>query len=167
VVVKTSLAGSGEINMLARYLTISALALSLGLSVAFAADAPTPQPLTPREAIFKAADAAPAGVAGRFRLTIQATGHQDGHVYLNSETDYRDQRNLSIDLCPVSLASMKDKFAADPETFFVGKTIEVRGVAHRVKITFLSDGKPTDRYYYQTHVRVCSADQISLVGPTT
>jgi hypothetical protein len=158
--------------MLAKYLTISALALSLGLSVAFAADAPAaapaaPPPMTPREAIFKAADAAPAGITGRFRMTIQAAGHQDGHVYLNSETDYRDQRNLSVDLCPVSLASVKAKFAADPEAFFVGKEIEVRGMAHRVKITFLSDGKPTDRYYYQTHVFVCSADQISLVGPTT
>ena len=162
--------------MLAKYLTVSALALSLGLSIAFAADAPAaapaapivvPPPMTPREAVFKAADAAPAGITGRFRLTIQATGHQDGHVYLNSETDYRDQRNLSVDLCPVSLASVKAKFAADPEAFFVGKEIEVRGMAHRVKITFLSDGKPTDRYYYQTHVFVCSADQISLVGPTT
>ena len=166
--------------MLAKYLTISALVLSLGLSVAVAADAPAaapaappaspivvPPPMTPREAGFKAADAAPAGITGRFRLTIQATGHQDGHIYLNSKTDYCDQRNLSVDLCPVSLASVKAKFAADPEAFFVGKEIEVRGMAHRVKITFLSDGKPTDRYYYQTHVFVCSADQISLVGPTT
>ena len=123
--------------------------------------------MTPREAVFKAADAAPAGITGRFRLTIQATGHQDGHVCLNSETDYRDQRNLSVDLCPVSLASVKAKFAADPEAFFVGKEIEVRGMAHRVKITFLAYGKPTDRYYYQTHVFVCSADQIALVGSTT
>lgn len=123
--------------------------------------------MTARDAVLKAADAAPAGVAGRFRVTIQAAGHQDGHVYLNTELDYRDQRNLSVDVCPVALDSMKAKFGDDLEAEFIGKEIEVKGMAQRVKITFFADGKPTDKYYYQTHLFVCSANQVALVGPAS
>ncbi|MBV9044057.1 MAG: hypothetical protein JO348_05350 [Alphaproteobacteria bacterium] len=145
-----------------RPLIAAVLIATLG-SAAIAADPGLP--MTPREAVFGAADAAPQGVAGVFRLSIKATGHQDGHVYLNSEADYRDQRNLSIDLCPVALPGLIKKFGSDPERFFLGKDIDVRGVAERVKIIFLAYGVPTEKYYYQTHVVVCSADQITLVQP--
>ena len=165
--------------MFVKYLMVSALALSFGVVAASAdqslSSPPTPPtpatapalPMTARDAVFKAADAAPAGIAGRFRVTIQAAGHQDGHVYLNTEMDYRDQRNLSVDICPEALDGMKAKFGDNLEGAFIGKEIEVKGIAHRVKITFLADGKPTDKYYYQTHVLVCSANQVALVSPAT
>lgn len=166
--------------MIAKHLMLSAVVLCLGITAAVADQSLTATPTTPpantvspaapmtaRDAVFKAADAAPAGITGRFRMTIQAAGHQDGHVYLNTELDYRDQRNLSVDLCPMALDSMKAKFGDDLEHEFLGKEIEVRGMAHRVKITFLADGQPTDKYYYQTHLFVCSANQVALVSPAS
>ena len=122
--------------------------------------------MTAREAVLKAADAAPAGIEGRFRVTIQSAGAQNGHVYLDSERDYRDQRNLAVDLCPESLKSMKAKFGDDLEHELLGKELEITGIARRVKIVFLADGKPTDKYYYQTHLLVCSANQVTLVKPS-
>lgn len=56
--------------------------------------------ISPEEAVHLAAKAAPEGVPGIFALRVQATGTQSGRFYLNSELDYRDQRNLTIALGP-------------------------------------------------------------------
>ena len=53
------------------------------------------QAITPAEAIRRAAEAAPRGVEGRFTFTVKATGRAEGNrLFLNSEADYRDQRNI-------------------------------------------------------------------------
>ena len=51
--------------------------------------------------------------------------------------------------------------AVDEE--LVNRTIQVAGVAKRTKISFIVGGKATEKYCYQTHVRVDSASQITLV----
>ncbi len=114
------------------------------------------------QAVFSAAEAAPAGVAGTFRLRIQLAGRQDGNIYLDSEKDYRDPRNLCIAFFPEGARSFHAKFGADPDDLLVGKWVLVRGVARRVKIVLTYDGQATDKYYYQTHVDVTSADQIRI-----
>ena len=124
-----------------------------------------PLTLTPKDAIFQAADAAPAPVPGTFVMTVKSAGSQDGNIYLNSELDYRDQRNLSIEVCPAAIEPLTAKFGGDLETVLVGKNVMVSGDALRTKITFTINNKPTEKYYYQTHVGVCSAEQISLQTP--
>lgn len=121
--------------------------------------------ITPTEAVTYASYLAPkAGLAGTFRLEVKAVGEQNGFYYLNSETDYRDRNCLTIAMP----AAVMNRLTAGEglgaaEKRFKGRTIFVRGVAQRVKIGIFDDaGKPTDKYYYQVHVRIGDAAQIAL-----
>lgn len=118
--------------------------------------------LMPRQAILLAADAAPASVSGTFVLSVKATGTQNNYVYLNSEADYRDQRCLTISLTPEVAQQLTTRLGESPITALKGREILVQGSAIRTKINFFSDGKATGKYYYQTHVNVTNADQITV-----
>ena len=126
-------------------------------------------PRTPREAIFAAADAADAAtpaqrsVRGAFELGVRATGRQDGRLYANSELDYRDQRNLTIAIEPAAEAGLRERLGGDPATTLIGRRLRVIGAAQRVRITVLCHTDPTDKYYYQTHVRVFRPEQVVLL----
>lgn len=119
--------------------------------------------LTPYDAIWRAAEAPKRGVTGSFKMTVRAHGAQSGVAYLNSEMDYRDPRNLSLDILPVSQAGMAEKFGKP--SALLGKTIAITGTAKRTKIWFFSDGRRTQKYYYQTHIAIVSPDQIAIVEP--
>lgn len=119
--------------------------------------------ITPRKAIEMAADAAPATAPGKFVMTVHATGRVDDRILLNSETDYRDQRNLTIVIPPLVSAMIVKKFGAAPDVYFSGKKITVIGEARRVKIVFTCNDKPTEKYYYQTHVELIDADYIEVI----
>jgi hypothetical protein len=114
-------------------------------------------------AILAAADAAPRGVPGIFAMRVQATGVERGRTFLNSELDYRDQRNLTVAISWQAARALGARYGAAPDIFFRGKAIRVRGEARRVRIDFTDDGRPTGKYYYQTHVPVDSPDQIEVV----
>lgn len=116
----------------------------------------------PMEIIKAAADSAPKGVPGQYTLQIVATGSQGQYVYLNTEKDYRDQRAITVALHPKVIAQLSAKYGMPPQEYFVNKAIVVNGKAQRVKIAFLSDGKPTGKYYYQTHVRVMDISQLKV-----
>lgn len=83
-------------------------------------------------------------------------------LHLNSETDYHDQRNLTITVLPAAEAGLAARLGKPPIEAMVGRDIVVTGRARRVRIVFFDDGKPTDNDYYQTHVVVSDADQIAL-----
>ncbi len=117
----------------------------------------------PMEIIRSAAESAPQGVRGEYELTIKATGKQGPVVYLNTELDYRDQRNVSVALHPQLIAQLTAQSGETPEAFFVGKTVRVKGVAQRVRIDFISaDRKPSSKYYFQTHIFIKDLAQIEL-----
>lgn len=133
------------------------------------ASAPVPAPrqasssaawITPEQAVHMAANAAPAGVPGTFAMRVQATGVEGGRSFLNSELDYRDQRNLTVALTARATEQLGRHLGGDPLARLTGKDILVRGDAVRVKIHFFVNGRKTDKYYYQTHVKVTDADQI-------
>ncbi len=115
--------------------------------------------ITPEQAVIAAA-ARPT--AGAFRFVVRATGRQDFLLYLNAQPDYRDQRNLSVEVPPAVELELGQRFGADVPTFLRGRTIVVRGIARRVAIDFTAGGRPTGKYYYQTHVRLEEADDLSL-----
>lgn len=115
------------------------------------------------EIIKAAADSAPKGVPGQYTLQIVATGSQGQYVYLNTEKDYRDQRAVTVALHPKVIAQLTAKYGMPPQEYFLNKEIVVNGEAQRVEIAFLSDGKPTGKYYYQTHVRVMDLSQLKVV----
>jgi len=120
----------------------------------------------PAQAVFLAATAAPEMVTGAFALQVRAAGRAEDNVYLNSELDYRDQRNLSIAITPLAKLDLEKRYGQPPDQFFIGKDIVVHGAARRMKIIFLADGQPTDKYYYQTHVVVYDASQITIAEPS-
>lgn len=116
-----------------------------------------------REAIAAAAEAEGHGVPGLFHMQVRNTGRDRGRLFLNSELDYRDQRSLNIAVSPQAAVALARRFANHPDSFFRGRTIQVRGEAVRTRITFYSQGRDTGLYYYQTHVEVTHPDQIVLI----
>ena len=68
-----------------------------------------------------AAEVAPQGVSGLFEMTVRGSGIADaGRLYLNSQPDYRDPRNLSVVLTPAIQAQLRERFSADPAEFLDG-----------------------------------------------
>lgn len=118
---------------------------------------------TPYQAIQRAAAAAPQSIPGPFVLRIQAMANDSKYTYLNSELDYRDQRNLTIVLTSAAARALSVRMGSDLETGLIGKQLRVHGVARRVKIVFFANGQATNKYYYQTHVLVNDAAQIELL----
>lgn len=125
-----------------------------------------PRDMSARDAILAAADAAPRAVPGRFIVPIRAYGIDRGRLYLNSEADYRDQRNVSVAVSPQAMVQLERIHRAGPGPTLVGRTLLVQGAARRVRIDFTENGQPTGKYYYQTHIDVQDAAQITVV-PTS
>lgn len=106
---------------------------------------------------------APRGVKGTFQFPIKAAGSQNSVIFLNTETNYRDRRNISVAIHPKLIDALTIKYGVSPEIFFINKTVEVTGEAKRVKIHLAVDGRKTTKYYFQTHVRVTSLNQIKVL----
>ena len=119
--------------------------------------------VVPMVAIERAAALAPGAYPGVFVMTVRASGRQGSSLYLNSESDYRDPRNLSLEVRPVAQAQLESRLGASAETALRGRTIRVDGEARRVRINFTANGRPTGKYYYQTHVVVERGEQLLSV----
>jgi hypothetical protein len=50
-----------------------------------------------------------------------------GEIYLDSEQDFRDEKNLAIVITKVGAPRFKDAGIDDPAAHFKGKTIQVQG----------------------------------------
>jgi hypothetical protein len=110
------------------------------------------------------AAASPSGTSGIFELAVQAAGRADGNIYLNSQLDYRDPRNLSVVINPAVAAELTARFGAEPDTFLLRKTIAVRGTARKTKIVLAAGGRPTGKYYFQTHLHLRSSRDLTVSG---
>lgn len=114
-------------------------------------------------AVQLAAAAGPArGVDGVFALNVRAVGADDGRVFLNSQPDYRDPRNLSVVILPSAQPALRERFGPDLGKALKGQPLLVRGSARLTRIDFSSGGQPSGKYYYQTHVRVADAAQLQV-----
>ena len=109
-------------------------------------------------------DKAPDGIKGTFQLPIKASGSQRGIIYLNTEKDYRDRRNITVAIHPNLIDAFTKKYGESPDSYFINKTIVVTGEAKRMKIFFISKGRITKKYYFQTHVKVASLNQIKVLS---
>ncbi len=118
--------------------------------------------IEPSKAVQLAAASPDKGVDGVFYMTVKATGMTD-RLHLNSEIDYRDQRNLSIAVEPAAARELAEALGAPPQFALKDKRILVIGTAKRARIVFTAGGRPTDKYYYQTHVLVTKASQIKVL----
>jgi hypothetical protein len=150
-------------------MSFTQIALFAFLVFAAPAVAQTPPPeldgaMSPAEAVAAAAKYGPMGKQGSFAMLVRATGISHGHFFLNSESDYRDPKNLSIDIDPRAAKLLTRQLGSSPDQFYKGKWIIVRGTVHRVPIIFTDNyGRPLGKLYYQTHVPVRLPSQIRLV----
>lgn len=117
----------------------------------------------PVAAVMLAADSDAKRTPGIFVMDVLATGRSGADLFLNSELDYRDQRNLSIRILPEAQTELRRRHGADIDNLFKGFRISVLGWAVRTRIEFRHDGLPTGKYYYQTHVAVSDADRIEVI----
>jgi len=121
--------------------------------------------LTPIEAVTFADFVAPkAAVVGEFEMPVVAIGEQNGYFYFNSESDYRARNCLTIAMPAVVAEALAGKPGLSALTAaFKDKRIAVKGVAERIRINLTLDGKVSDKYYYQIHVRVGDPKQVTLI----
>jgi len=123
---------------------------------------PQPVELTPIQAILAAAEKE-EGVTGVFRFEVKGAGRQGGLLYLRSETDYRDQRCLTLALMPPAAQALEAALGQDPVVAMKGKSIRATGTAQRITIWFFSNGIRTDKYYYQTQIRIRDISQVRIL----
>lgn len=113
------------------------------------------------DAILLSEQAAPQAVPGLFSLQIRNADRVGDVVYLNTELDYRDRRNVTVLLTSQVMKELAKNYPDQaPEHYFPGRSIVVNGAAVRRTIWFISEGKKTDKYYFQTHIPVWQAGQI-------
>ncbi|MES2904433.1 MAG: hypothetical protein V4696_09640 [Pseudomonadota bacterium] len=122
------------------------------------------QVIEPALAVMAAADAAPRGYAGRFGFVVRRADMVGPRLFLNSYPDYRDQRNLSVAIAPAVLVTLRARHGNDLRSAFMGRSILVDGEARRERIDFTVGGRPSGKYYFQTHVAVTRPEQIRIVG---
>jgi len=105
------------------------------------------KPVTPAEAIQH---------IGKASIVVEMTVkkakdrlEKRGIIYLDSEDEFKDEKNLGIAISAEAAAKLKNKGIADPADHFHGKTIRVRGCVMRFE----------DRPYLPVH----DPDQIRIV----
>lgn len=106
----------------------------------------------------------PEKVRGTFQIPIKATASLHGGVYLNSNLDYREPTNITLTLAPSTIEAFSNTYHSSPEVYFKNKTVEVTGQVERIRIYKYEEGKRTKKYYFQTHIKVTSIDQIRVLG---
>ena len=118
--------------------------------------------IEPTEAIRAANEDPSYGVRGHFVMTVKAIGGEHDVVFLNSERDYRDQRNLTVKMRKTLVPQVERRLGV-PLQDLKNRRIVVLGTARRVRILFLDEaGRPSGKYYFQTHVAVTSETQIDF-----
>jgi len=119
--------------------------------------------ISPEEAVMRAASTAPAAFLAKTAFTVRAQGQDHGLVFLNSELDYRDPRNISLVLSPRVQAQLRYRDGDDFARRLVGRNIMAIAAFKRVRIDFTVDGRPSGKYYYQTHARIRDIDDLRIV----
>ncbi|HKB41302.1 MAG TPA: hypothetical protein VKD72_33060 [Gemmataceae bacterium] len=92
--------------------------------VVIQADAGDTKPLTPVEAIKKVSQEVTV------QMLVKATKNRLekwGEIYLDSEEDFRDEKNLGVVVTKVGAAKFKEAGVDDPAVHFKNKTIRVKG----------------------------------------
>jgi hypothetical protein len=122
--------------------------------------------LTPGEAVLSAANAGAVGKGIRavFKMPVKRAEKVGPRFFLNSEADYRDQRNLSVAIDKRAYRALRERFGKKLELAFRGHMVRIYGRAQRVRIHFVVNGRPSGLYYYQTQVAVTDPAQIEILS---
>lgn len=116
-------------------------------SVVALASADDHRPLTPVQAIEKIGQ--PKVVVEMVVKKTKDRLEKRGIIYLDSEDDFMDEKNLGVAISAEAAAKFREKGITDPAAHFLGKTIRVRGCVMRFE----------SRPYLPVH----DPDQITIV----
>jgi len=138
-------------------------AISIAIVICSCSTAPTNSQgwIEPVDAIRAANNDPIHGVRGEFIITVKALDTYPDRSFLNSELDYRDQRNLTIQMPTTIVPKLEQRLGVKFQEL-KNRRLVVLGAAKRVRIDFVHDNRPTGKYYYQTHVRVDSPTQVKF-----
>jgi DNA/RNA endonuclease YhcR with UshA esterase domain len=101
------------------------LAVALACTaVAAAAPPKEDKPLTPAEAIKRVNESVTVELAVKSSKNALAKRKE---IYLDSEENFRDEKNLAVVITEAGATKFKDAGIADPAAHFKGKTIRVTG----------------------------------------
>ncbi|WP_421570626.1 hypothetical protein [Stenotrophomonas sp. PD6] len=130
------------------------LLLSVGCAHQSRVNAPmAPGWITPAEAVHAANDDPQRGISGTFVFTVKNVDVTEHRLYLNSERDYRHQLALNVSLDASQREALQAQLGVPVERL-VNRRVLVQGTARRTTIDFITDGKPTGKYYFQTQLKV-------------
>jgi hypothetical protein len=104
--------------------TASVLTLTLSGLVVFQVAAQETKPLTPVEAVKKVNEQVTV------QMLVKATKNRlekRGEIYLDSEADFRDEKNLGVVVTKTGAAKFKEAGVDDPAAHFKDKTVRVKG----------------------------------------
>ena len=142
----------------------SILALTATVLVGLACSSPETLPTgvhTPQEAINFALKEK-FGVQGTYGFKVKNASVVNGILFLNSESNYRDPKCLTVRCDETATRMLTLKFGASPAPFFMGKSILVSGRPVRTSISLVENGEPTGLGYYQTHIRISNPELVVL-----
>jgi hypothetical protein len=103
---------------------LSVATLCVGGLWVFQAGAGDPKPLSPVEAIKKVNQ--DVTVQMLVKATKNALEHR-GEIFLDSEENFRDEKNLGVVVTKVGAAKFKEAGVGDPAVHFKDKIIRVKG----------------------------------------
>jgi DNA/RNA endonuclease YhcR with UshA esterase domain len=102
-----------------RTFLLGVLACALWLSPAPADD--VVKPLTPAEAAKKVNEEV------TLQMEVKSATVRNGVCFLNSEEDFKDEKNFTLFIDKEVLAKFKEAKVEDPAAHFKGKTVQVKG----------------------------------------
>ena len=108
------------------------------------------KPLAPAEAIKKVNEKVTV------EMVVKASKNRlekRGEIYLDSEQDFRDEKNLAIVITKTAAPRFKEAGIADPAAHFKGKTIRVQGTV------ILKDDRPRIEVDEPKQIRIVEKDK--------
>ncbi|MEP7210450.1 MAG: hypothetical protein ABI740_06405 [Alphaproteobacteria bacterium] len=121
--------------------------------------------LAPAQAI-AAASKADDGAEGVFEFQVGSVGETSRKgrpVFLNSEADYHNPKNLSVMIQPAVVKEVEAAAGGSLDKTLANKRIKVTGVAKQVKVAvYGEDHEKTGTTVTQTRITVTNASQIAM-----
>src|SRR5437762_9231483 len=122
---------------------VMAILLLLPLSVLSAQEAT--RPITPDEALKRVDQKVTVA------MEVKSTGGNTAR-FLNSETDFRGEKNFAIFIPNIALAAFKQAGIADPAEYYKGKSVVVTGTVA------LSQNRPQIRVENPSQIKVLAGN---------
>lgn len=96
-------------------------------------------------------------------MDVCGAGADGTRGFLNSQRNYRDRASLNVELPAPVRIDLAQRLGADPLEALRGKRVRVFGQARQVRINLFHRGQRTGRFYYQTQLRLMSAEFLELI----